>query len=45
MPRYDAKRLEPKWQAYWDEHQTFATGPFDPAKEKMYVLDMFPYPS
>ena len=45
MPRYDAKRLEPKWQAYWDEHQTFATGPFDPAKEKLYVLDMFPYPS
>ena len=45
MPRYDAKRLEPKWQAYWEEHQTFATGPFDPAKEKMYVLDMFPYPS
>lgn len=45
MPRYDAKRIEPKWQAYWDEHQTFATGPFDPAKEKMYVLDMFPYPS
>jgi len=45
MPRYDAKRLEPKWQAYWDEHQTFATGPFDPDKEKLYVLDMFPYPS
>ena len=45
MPRYDAKRLEPKWQAFWEEHQTFATGPFDPAKEKMYVLDMFPYPS
>ncbi len=45
MPRYDAKRLEPKWQAYWEQHQTFATGPFDPAKEKMYVLDMFPYPS
>jgi leucyl-tRNA synthetase len=45
MPRYDAKRIEPKWQAYWDEHQTFATGPFDPAKEKLYVLDMFPYPS
>jgi leucyl-tRNA synthetase len=45
MPRYDAKRLEPKWQAFWEEHQTFATGPYDPAKEKMYVLDMFPYPS
>src|SRR5439155_15433383 len=45
MPRYDAQRIEPKWQAYWDQHQPFATGPFDPAKEKLYVLDMFPYPS
>src|SRR5439155_482594 len=45
MPRYDAQRIEPKWQAYWDQHQTFATGPFDPAKEKLYVLDMFPYRS
>ena len=25
MPRYDPKRIEPKWQRYWDEHQTFAT--------------------
>lgn len=45
MPRYDAKRIEPKWQAYWDQHQTFAVDSFDAAKPKMYVLDMFPYPS
>ncbi len=45
MPRYDAQRIEPKWQQYWDTHQTFATGPFDASKEKLYVLDMFPYPS
>ncbi len=45
MPRYDAKRIEAKWQAFWDQHQTFAVDSFDPAKPKMYVLDMFPYPS
>src|SRR5579871_1824169 len=45
MPRYDAKRIEAKWQAYWDQHQTFQVDSFDPARPKMYVLDMFPYPS
>lgn len=44
MPRYDARRIESKWQAFWDEHQTFRTE-MDPAKPKLYVLDMFPYPS
>ncbi|VAX37249.1 Leucyl-tRNA synthetase [hydrothermal vent metagenome] len=44
MPRYDAKRIETKWQAFWDENKTFElTG--TPDKEKLYVLDMFPYPS
>ncbi len=47
MPRYDAKRIEHKWQAYWDEHQTFVTSntPQPNAKGKLYALDMFPYPS
>ncbi|MGI9429013.1 MAG: leucine--tRNA ligase [Bythopirellula sp.] len=44
MPRYNPATVEPKWQAYWDEQQTFAT-PKLPAGEKLYVLDMFPYPS
>ncbi len=47
MPRYDARRIEAKWQAYWDEQGTFIT-PNQPPKGsqgKMYVLDMFPYPS
>ena len=43
-------QFEPKWQALWQERQTFhAPNPgepgFDPAKPKFYVLDMFPYPS
>ena len=47
MPRYDAQRIEPKWQKFWDEHQTFITPNTPPADAtgKLYVLDMFPYPS
>lgn len=49
MPRYDdeVKRIEPKWQAYWDAHQTFRIDlkADTPASDKLYVLDMFPYPS
>ena len=44
MPRYEPARIEPKWQAWWDAHGTFAT-PRLPASRKRYVLDMFPYPS
>ncbi len=45
MPRYDPARIEPRWQAYWDSHETFRTGPFQEGRDKIYVLDMFPYPS
>lgn len=44
MPRYNPAEIEPKWQHYWEKHKTFAT-PRLPAGPKMYVLDMFPYPS
>jgi leucyl-tRNA synthetase len=44
MPRYNPAVVEPKWQKYWGEHRTFAT-PRLPQGEKLYVLDMFPYPS
>ncbi len=44
MPRYNPAEIEPKWQKYWDDHQTFRT-PDMPSGEKLYVLDMFPYPS
>ena len=48
--KYDFLGIEQKWQAYWQAHKTFAApnpgdAGFDPAKPKMYVLDMFPYPS
>ena len=41
---YDPKAIEPKWQAYWEEHATFRTE-IDHEKQKFYALDMFPYPS
>lgn len=41
---YDHKKIESKWQRYWDEHKTFKTTE-DKAKKNYYALDMFPYPS
>ena len=41
---YDFSSIEPKWQAYWTEHNTFAAKDFAEAPT-FYVLDMFPYPS
>ncbi|HEY4239013.1 MAG TPA: leucine--tRNA ligase [Kofleriaceae bacterium] len=44
MAPYDHQTFDAKWQAFWAEHQTFAT-PTDRTRPKYYVLDMFPYPS
>jgi leucyl-tRNA synthetase len=44
MPSYNPKAIEPRWQRYWEEHKTFRT-PDVSDKPKLYVLDMFPYPS
>jgi leucyl-tRNA synthetase len=49
--KYDHRKVERKWQKFWEENQTFrAENPSDSdqtgmTKEKFYVLDMFPYPS
>jgi len=46
MPGYPFDEIEPKWQNYWRENETFRTPEEpDPEKPKYYVLDMFPYPS
>jgi leucyl-tRNA synthetase len=44
MPRYLPANIEPKWQRIWEEKKLFKT-PDMPAGDKLYVLDMFPYPS
>ena len=41
---YDFSAIEKKWQKYWADHKTFKATEI-PGKEKLYVLDMFPYPS
>jgi len=48
--QFPFSEFEPKWQAHWDEQDTFRTPnpgdeDFDSSKPKYYVLDMFPYPS
>ncbi len=44
MPAYDSHVVEAKWQKYWEQHESFRTPDVSP-KPKLYVLDMFPYPS
>lgn len=44
MSRYDPSVIEPKWQAVWEESETFCAVRSDD-KPKYYVLEMFPYPS
>ena len=41
---YDFTAIEKKWQDYWDQNKTFKAVDNSP-KQKLYVLDMFPYPS
>jgi leucyl-tRNA synthetase len=45
MPAYHPQRIEPKWQAFWERNKTFRARDLDPGKPKLYILDMFPYPS
>lgn len=42
--KYNIRESEEKWRKRWDEQGVFATTE-DPAKDKFYVLEMFPYPS
>ena len=43
--QYDPAVIEAKWQDYWKQHKTFKAVDCDRSREKLYVLDMFPYPS
>lgn len=42
--KYDHRKIEKKWQAFWAQQKTFAAANHS-EKPKYYVLDMFPYPS
>jgi len=42
---YNPSAIEPKWQHYWLQHKTFRAVDLDATRPKLYVLDMFPYPS
>jgi leucyl-tRNA synthetase len=42
---YPFQLIEPKWQNTWLERKTFKTTESAPGRKKLYVLDMFPYPS
>ncbi|HHU88175.1 MAG: leucine--tRNA ligase [Sphaerochaetaceae bacterium] len=47
MSTYPFTEIEKKWQDFWDKNQTFKVteDPTVPADKRLYVLDMFPYPS
>src|SRR3989338_218409 len=42
---YDHKTIEPKWQKIWEDQKLFCVRENAANKKKLYVLDMFPYPS
>ena len=44
MPAYEPHAIESKWQEFWERNKTFHAT-YDPGRRKLYVLDMFPYPS
>jgi leucyl-tRNA synthetase len=43
-PRYNPAEIEPRWQRRWEQDETFKARR-RPGSPKLYVLDMFPYPS
>lgn len=42
---YDFKKIENKWQRYWDEHKSFVANEDYNNDKKFYGLIEFPYPS
>ncbi|NNM66889.1 MAG: leucine--tRNA ligase, partial [Spirochaetales bacterium] len=47
MSKYPFTAIEPKWQNFWLQNKTFRAveDPSIPRDRRLYVLDMFPYPS
>lgn len=42
--KYRPRKIETRWQSAWEETKAYAVQA-DPAREKYYLLEMFPYPS
>jgi leucyl-tRNA synthetase len=47
MFTYNHKKVDKKWQSYWDKKKVYATkdAKAGATAKKCYILDMFPYPS
>jgi leucyl-tRNA synthetase len=47
VKKYPFAEIEKKWQTYWEENNSFRVteDPSFPPDKRVYVLDMFPYPS
>ena len=45
MRRYNPSEIEPKWQAIWEQQETFRASEEDDGRPRFYKLHMFPYPS
>ena len=44
MERYNFKKIENKWQKFWEKNKSFKSE-INKKKKKFYCLEMFPYPS
>ena len=44
MNPYEPNAIEEKWQKFWEDSRAFEVDE-DTAKQKFYLLEMFPYPS
>ena len=45
MDRYNPKKIEEKWQKIWEKEESFKANDDDLETPKMYIAEMFPYPS
>ena len=47
MSEYNFTRIENKWIKYWEDNEVFKVTEDEkfPLEKRLYVLDMFPYPS
>lgn len=43
--QYNHSKIEARWQKFWKDNKTFKAIDCDYSRPKLYVLDMFPYPS